>query len=344
MALARRLLRRTAAALFLFLSCAAAFRQLPVMKDEASMQMHKVARLKQMKDAASGFTDVDVTARREESQSQLVDVGASRRVGRSRAPKGRTADRCFCLYAGGCLEKFPECKSKAGQAFIECQSKQCGMRTLLSDQNAVSFFASKKRADLLTIPKQFFKHIDDMKARSKDVQALLTNILEQGREAYKKHKGKQAEWQCFNPSWRISVPWFHMHTFSGQRMKEGLPTKSPRATCHQVGKSAAEAAKWMINAPQKKGAKPVSAGKSSRRSSRSSVGARKGRRAAGKSRPASAPSPAGALSSAAPAARAKAAGAGSSSSSHSSSKADGGVIGALPLPASIKKIWDALNR
>lgn len=180
----------------------------------------------------------------------LAEVGKS--FSESDAPSKEVKIKpkdCFCLYTGGCKEKFTKQCGSLNQPtqLTGCQVKVCKMKTINQTAVASSFKNLKDDGDILSIPNTFYKHIDELKSKSADPLAVLTDILDTGRQTFYLVQNKFPQWQCFNIPSRITVPWFHVHSFCGRVNGEGLPRNGICAKVADI--STADAAAFMLATP-----------------------------------------------------------------------------------------------
>lgn len=149
------------------------------------------------------------------------------------------AKTCFCFYTYGCKNKISCAKTNDKSALHTCQDNECCSHTLAQNRSVSSFKNFQVPDDLLTIPNTFYKDIGHLKtAGGSQAAQLLEDMLEEGRINYRRTRGNPPQWQCVNLPRYITVPWLHVHTFSGWVNGEGIPKSSfgpkPRSICVKV--------------------------------------------------------------------------------------------------------------
>eukprot|EP00437_Effrenium_voratum_P070017 CAMPEP_0181499788 /NCGR_PEP_ID=MMETSP1110-20121109/54854_1 /TAXON_ID=174948 /ORGANISM="Symbiodinium sp., Strain CCMP421" /LENGTH=206 /DNA_ID=CAMNT_0023628015 /DNA_START=113 /DNA_END=733 /DNA_ORIENTATION=+ len=151
---------------------------------------------------------------------------------------------CFCLYTGRCLSHF-----NCSQPLPRCQEVNCGETSLQINSVAASFYNIQQKSDVLTIPVQYFRDIGKLAAHCPEhAQEYLAEILAIGRGVYAETVGAGAmpEWQCVHLYPYCSVPWLHVHSFTGDVSAEELPGKPPFAACAKATVSETKAAAELL--------------------------------------------------------------------------------------------------
>mmetsp|Transcript_46145 Transcript_46145/g.81216 ORF Transcript_46145/g.81216 Transcript_46145/m.81216 type:complete len:239 (-) Transcript_46145:39-755(-) len=153
---------------------------------------------------------------------------------------------CFCAMTGNCLD-HPNC-TKLG-SLVECQASMCrGNGTSLDiAERTASFFNIQDDNDLLTIPRQFYKDLNEVVAAGVDGRLIILDMLHDSRVIYDVQKSGQPEYQCIHLPNCCSVRWLHLHTFTGEVPTDGLPGTEADTACAFGNQTLTEAADTILS-------------------------------------------------------------------------------------------------
>mmetsp|Transcript_60502 Transcript_60502/g.107825 ORF Transcript_60502/g.107825 Transcript_60502/m.107825 type:complete len:215 (+) Transcript_60502:18-662(+) len=127
------------------------------------------------------------------------------------------ATQCFCSFAGIC----PGCSCPQG----------CSENVVWRNKNTASFRnfhrveGCSSQDDILTIPRSYYEHIEDLKGKCpRGMAAVIEDILRDGWTTYQERSGRTPVWHCIHHANAISVHWLHLHTFCSSGTIDGLPS------------------------------------------------------------------------------------------------------------------------
>jgi len=146
------------------------------------------------------------------------------------------ATACFCHKAQnlGCLVN-DQCPCREG-----CDEEITNISVASESVTFPSFptvWGCRSKGRILTIPKSYFKNINDLKVRcgEKGMRKLLTEMLVAGYNGYQNTYGKGPVVQCIHRPWAVTVQWMHLHTFCSTGRADGMPNPG-RAFCLRMDK------------------------------------------------------------------------------------------------------------